>query len=196
MTSLRFCITTVLTCLLVAVAAAQSLSTGLLTGRGMDAATKLALSGAQVGIFGFVDYFARLDGASSHKRNRPIELFGEVLNANNTPHYIAERYGVHKYRADPDSPDSTHELALFDTTGFAGDLEGISIYPQPGGAGYVVVSNQQANTFRIFPRAGTPRKLHDHPLLASVRLSTHESDGSDVTPVELPGFPGGLFVAM
>jgi len=29
-----------------------------------------------------------------------------------------------------------------------------------------------------------------------VRLSTRESDGSDVTNVALPGFPGGLFVAM
>jgi 3-phytase len=111
-------------------------------------------------------------------------------------YYSDEQQGVHKYRADPDSTDSNHELALFGTTGFASDLEGISIYPRPGGAGYVVVSNQQADTFRIFPRAGAPGKPHEHPLLASVRLSTHESDGSDVTPVELPGFPGGLFVAM
>jgi 3-phytase len=111
-------------------------------------------------------------------------------------YYSDEQHGVHKYRADPDSPDSTHELALFGTTGFASDLEGISIYPRPGGAGYVVVSNQQADTFRIFPRAGTPGKPHEHPFLASVRLSTHESDGSDVTAEALPGFPGGLFVAM
>jgi 3-phytase len=111
-------------------------------------------------------------------------------------YYSDERYGVHKYRADPLAPDSTHELALFGTTGFASDLEGISIYPRPGGADYVVVLNQQADTFRIFPRAGTPGKPHDHSFLTSVRLSTHESDGSDVTPVELPGFPGGLFVAM
>ena len=107
-----------------------------------------------------------------------------------------EQHGVHKYRADPDAADAGQELALFGTTGFVSDLEGISIYPQAGGAGYVVVSNQQADTFRIFPRAGTTGKPHDHPLLKSVRLSTRESDGSDVTNVPLPGFPGGLFVAM
>jgi 3-phytase len=111
-------------------------------------------------------------------------------------YYSDEQYGVHKYRADPAAPDAAQELALFGTTGFVSDLEGISIYPQPKGAGYVLVSNQQADTFRIFPRGGTPGKPHDHPLLASVRLSTHESDGSDVTAEALPGFPGGLFVAM
>ena len=113
-----------------------------------------------------------------------------------TIYYSDEQYGVHKYRADPAAPDAAQELALFGTTGFVSDLEGISIYPQAGGAGYVLVSNQQADTFRIFPRGGTRGKPHDHPLLASVRLSTHESDGSDVTAEALPGFPGGLFVAM
>ncbi len=111
-------------------------------------------------------------------------------------YYSDEQYGVHKYRADPAAPDAAQELALFGTTGFASDLEGISIYPQTKGTGYVLVSNQQADTFRIFPRGGTPGKPHDHPLLASVRLSTRESDGSDVTAEALPGFPGGLFVAM
>ena len=111
-------------------------------------------------------------------------------------YYSDEQHGVHKYRADPDAPEAGKELALFGTTGFASDLEGISIYPQAGGAGYVIVSNQQADTFRIFPRAGTPGKPHDHALLASVRLSTRESDGSEVTAEALPGFPGGLFVAM
>ncbi len=111
-------------------------------------------------------------------------------------YYCDETHGVHKYRADPDAPDAATELALFATSGFASDHEGVSIYPTGEKTGYVVVSNQQADTFRIFPREGTPGKPHEHPLRASVRLSTIESDGSDVTPVELPGFPGGLFVAM
>jgi 3-phytase len=107
-----------------------------------------------------------------------------------------EQFGVRKYRADPAAPDAAEELALFGTTGFASDHEGISIYPQAGGQGYILVSNQQADTFRIFHRAGTPGKPHDHPLLASVRVSSRESDGSEITAEALPGFPGGLFVAM
>ncbi len=111
-------------------------------------------------------------------------------------YYSDEQHGVRKYRADPAAPDAAPELALFGTTGFAADHEGFAIYPQAGGAGYLIVSNQQADTFRIFPRAGRAGKPHDHPFLKSVRLSTHESDGCDVTNVALPGFPGGLFVAM
>ncbi|MDQ5978275.1 MAG: 3-phytase [Verrucomicrobiota bacterium] len=111
-------------------------------------------------------------------------------------YYSDETFGVRKYAADPDAPEANKELALFGTTGFASDREGISIYPQAGGRGYVLVSDQQAYRFQIFPRAGIPGKPHDHPLLAAVDVAAIQSDGSDVTPVELPGFPGGLFVAM
>lgn len=107
-----------------------------------------------------------------------------------------ETVGVRKYRVDPDAPNANEELALFGTAGFASDHEGITVYPTGVATGYILVSNQQADTFRIFPREGLAGKAHDHPLLASVRLSTRESDGSELTPVALPGFPGGLFVAM
>lgn len=107
-----------------------------------------------------------------------------------------ETFGVRKYAADPLAEDAEDQLAVIGPAGFAEDREGISIYPTAPGKGYLLVSNQAADTFRIFPREGTPADPHDHPLLASVRLSTLDSDGSDVTATELPGFPGGLFVAM
>lgn len=108
-----------------------------------------------------------------------------------------ESAGIRKYHADPAAEDAEDELAFFGTTGFARDHEGISVYPTGPGTGYIIVSNQQANTFRLFPREGTVAGgPHDHPLLASVRLATLDSDGSDVTATALPGFPGGLFVAM
>jgi 3-phytase len=111
-------------------------------------------------------------------------------------YYSDETYGVHKYRVDPDAPDANKELALFATTGFASDHEGISIYKINDGTGYILVSDQQNNAFRIFPREGTPGKPHDHPLLKTVDVSAIESDGSEVTSTALPGFPNGLFVAM
>ncbi len=107
-----------------------------------------------------------------------------------------ETSGVRKYHADPLADDAEDELAHFGTTGFAEDREGISIYPTGPGRGYLLVSNQAADTFRIFARECAPGRPHEHPLVASVRLSTLDSDGSDVTRAELPGFPGGLFVAM
>lgn len=111
-------------------------------------------------------------------------------------YYSDEGCGVRKYHADPLAKHADDELALFGTTGFAGDHEGISVYKFPDGTGYLLVSNQQADSFRVFPREGTAGKPHDHPLLTSIRVAAQDSDGSDVATAPLPGFPGGLFVAM
>ena len=107
-----------------------------------------------------------------------------------------EGVGIRKYRADPDAPDAGRELALFGTKDFKDDHEGISIYPTGPGRGYLIISNQQDDTFNLYAREGAAGDSHRHDLLARVAVSTVESDGSEVTPVELPGFPGGLFVAM
>lgn len=111
-------------------------------------------------------------------------------------YYSDEGHGVHKYQVDPDAPDANKELALFGTTGFASDHEGISIYKLNDGTGYIIVSDQQRNALRIFPREGMAGKPHDHPFVKSVNISAIESDGNEVTNVALPGFPNGLFVAM
>lgn len=112
-------------------------------------------------------------------------------------YYSDETHGVHKYLADPDAPDADKELALFGTSGFASDHEGISIYKRADGTGYVIVSDQQNNRFQIFPREGRAGHPHEHPLLGTVPVAAIESDGSDVTSVPLgPKFPHGLFVAM
>ena len=111
-------------------------------------------------------------------------------------YYSDERYGVRKYHADPLAEDAEDELAEIGVTGFARDHEGISIYQSGAGTGYILVSNQQADTFRIFPREGSNGDPHAHPFLTSVRVAAMDSDGSDVTNAELPGFPGGLFVVM
>ena len=110
-------------------------------------------------------------------------------------YYSDEGVGVRKYHAHPDSGDT--ELALFAQAGFADDHEGISLYAQPGGAGYILVSDQGANTFHAYPRAGMPGAPHQHPELWVVRVATRESDGSETIARPLgPDFPQGLFVAM
>jgi 3-phytase len=112
-------------------------------------------------------------------------------------YYSDERGGIKKYHADPDAPDAGVELAVFGTDGFKEDREGISIYKIDDGTGYILVSDQQANSFRIFKREGEPDDPHDHRLVKIVKLSTNESDGSDVTNVAIDErFLFGLFVAM
>lgn len=105
-----------------------------------------------------------------------------------------EQHGIHKSYAHPDS--SNVELALFGITGFKEDIEGISIYKTGSTTGYILVSDQQANMFRIFPREGSPENLHEHAEISAFLASTSESDGSDVINRALPGFPSGIFVAM
>lgn len=112
-------------------------------------------------------------------------------------YYSDELAGVRKYHADPDAQDADVELALIGAGGFTSQCEGISIYTIDDGTGYILVSDQQANAFRIFTRGGEPGNPHDHRLLRVVKVSTNESDGSEVTSVALgERFPSGLFVAM
>jgi 3-phytase len=109
-------------------------------------------------------------------------------------YYSDEGAGIRKYYAHPDS--SSVQLALFGDNGFAQDHEGISIYKKSQGEGYILVSDQQANQFHVFTREGTKSDPHDHSLIGVIKVSTSESDGSEVTSEELPGFTTGLFVAM
>lgn len=110
-------------------------------------------------------------------------------------YYSDEGVGVRKYYADP--AKGNEELALFATEGFTDDHEGISIYQTSQREGYILVSDQGANLFHVFPREGNQGNPNAHPLLVKIPLGTVSSDGSDATAVNLgPNFPKGIFVAM
>ncbi|ASZ12986.1 phytase [Chitinophaga pendula] len=110
-------------------------------------------------------------------------------------YYSDEGKGVRKYFADPEK--GNQELALFATTGFTEDHEGISIYQLTDSTGYILVSDQGANKFHIFPREGANGNPHQHNPLKVVKVSANHSDGSDVVAIPLnETFRHGLFVAM
>jgi len=110
-------------------------------------------------------------------------------------YYSDEQHGVHKYYADP--AKGNEELALFSQQGFTSDHEGISIYKNSATTGYILVSNQQKNSFMVYPREGSKGQIHQHDLITEIQVSTDESDGSDVVSLPLNAqFPNGLFVAM
>jgi len=151
-------------------------------------------------------YQYRLDGSSGVVRGELVRKFGKfsgeaeieaiaVDAEHGYVYYSDEMYGIRKYYADPDS--SNVELAVFGTTGFTDDREGISIYKHEDGSGYILVSNQGGNTFNVYPREGSGNDPHAHPQIASLVLSTVSSDGSEVSSRPFgPEFPQGLFVAM
>jgi 3-phytase len=110
-------------------------------------------------------------------------------------YYSDEGKGVRKYYAHPDS--SSNQLALFAKKEVKEDHEGLSIYKNPDGTGFIILSDQQANKFNIYSREGSKHNPHVHPLLKSVRLSTEQSDGNEIVPVPLnETFKKGIFVAM
>ncbi|MFL9831208.1 phytase [Flavobacterium sp. ARAG 55.4] len=110
--------------------------------------------------------------------------------------YCDEQFGIRKYVADP-AAKNDNELALFGQKDFKADNEGIAIYKKSATEGYILVSNQQANTFMVYPREGANGNPNEYPLLAEIPTSTIECDGADVTSVNLGGqFQNGLFVAM
>jgi len=157
---------------------------------------------------GYLHQYRLVDDGAGTVRGLFVRAFGTwsgqkeieaiaVDDAAGYVYYSDEGFGVRKYHADPLADDAEDELTVIGRTGFAEDHEGISIYELDATTGYILVSNQQADTFRIFAREGGPGGPHDHAFLGSVRLSTRESDGSEVTSAALsPRFPGGLFVAM
>ncbi len=110
-------------------------------------------------------------------------------------YYSDEGVGVRKYFAEPSK--GNQELALFATTGFTEDHEGISIYQTSKKKGYILVSDQGANQFHIFSREGTAQNPHEHTLLKVVKVKAVQSDGSEVVSVPLNNtFKKGLFIAM
>jgi len=110
-------------------------------------------------------------------------------------YYSDEQMGVRQYYADPEK--GNQQLALFGTTGFKVDHEGISIYKLNAKTGYILVSDQGANRFQIFSREGTKENPFEHRLLKIADVQATQSDGSDVVNVPLNAtFKHGLFVVM
>jgi 3-phytase len=111
-------------------------------------------------------------------------------------YYCDEQFGIRKYKADPALNDNS-ELALFGQKDFKADNEGIAIYKTTAATGYILVSNQKANTFMVYPREGANGNANDYPLLAEIPTSTIECDGADATTLNLgDAFQKGMFVAM
>lgn len=111
-------------------------------------------------------------------------------------YYSDERAGVRKYHADPELNNNT-ELAFFAQNDAKADHEGIAIYKTGERTGYILVSNQQNNSFMVYTREGTADSPHRHVKLADVPVSAIESDGAEATSVNLgPKFPNGMLIAM
>ena len=128
------------------------------------------------------------------KGGKEIEAIA-VDNEMGYVYYSDEGYGIHKYYADPSK--GNEELALFGLEDFKDDHEGIAIYKSSDSTGYILVSNQQDNSYNIYPREGENGNPNQHTMITKVPLSTVESDGADALAIPAGSkFPKGFLVAM
>ena len=115
-------------------------------------------------------------------------------------YFADEDYGIRKWHADPDHPDANRELAVFGSSGFEMNREGIGIYPDVNGGGYIVCVDQipGGSRLRFYPRRGLEGRPHDQDrLLHVVRIAADSTDGMEVVRAgALPGFPHGAVIAM
>lgn len=112
-------------------------------------------------------------------------------------YYSEEKFGIHKYAADPAAPDASRELALFATTDFAEDREGLSIFAATDATGWLLVSDQSARRFQVFRREGAAEDPHRHERVGFLEVATVQSDGSEIVSLPMgPRFPRGVFLAM
>ena len=113
-------------------------------------------------------------------------------DANATVFLSEESKGVWKVGAEPDASTSgTLIIRVGDASGLKADVEGIAIDHEAGSAGFLVVSSQGSNDFKVYglqaPHAYVRTFTIDGVTAAS---------GIEVTNANLgPAFPGGIFTA-
>lgn len=110
-------------------------------------------------------------------------------------YYSDEMAGIRKYYADPEK--GNEEIAFFGQNDVKRDHEGIAIYKKDDKTGYILLSNQQNNSFVVYKREGSSTNPHEHKAIAEIPVSAIECDGADATSINLGSkFPNGIFVAM
>lgn len=112
--------------------------------------------------------------------------------------YIGEEdVGLWRFGAEPNAGDKKRAVALIkDNPAWKDDFEGVSIYRQAGGRGYIVVSSQGNNTYAVFDRQGANRYRGSFAIAPNGKGidGVSETDGLDVSSGALPGYPQGILV--
>ncbi|HMB60490.1 MAG TPA: phytase [Xanthomonadales bacterium] len=113
--------------------------------------------------------------------------------------FVAEEdIGIWKYSAEPDGGDNRTPVALVANSKLTDDVEGLSILYGPDGSGYLLASNQGADSYALYTREGDHEFLGLFHVMADEATGidgASETDGLDVTSANLgDAFPHGVFV--
>ena len=109
-----------------------------------------------------------------------------------------ENVAIWKYSAEPDGGDTRVMVDNADTGNITADVEGLALYYGPDGGGYLIASNQGADSYAVYERANDNQFLGLFHIVADAGTGidgASETDGLDVTSANLgPAFPNGLVV--
>lgn len=100
-----------------------------------------------------------------------------------------EDKGIWEVSGEPDDPTPGRLVITLEKHGLVGDIEGLAIYHLPQGRGFLIVSNQSRDNFKVF------RREEAHEFVGTFAIAgVKETDGLDVVNVDLGShFPSGLF---
>lgn len=104
--------------------------------------------------------------------------------------YVSEETaGVWEVGAEPDAATPGTLVIKVKENGLAGDVEGLALVALPEGKGYLFVSDQGKNTFRVYRREGK----HEYVGAFAVKGAA-DTDGIEIAATDLGAkFPQGLF---
>jgi 3-phytase len=110
--------------------------------------------------------------------------------------YVGEEGGgVWKFAAAPDAPAEGKRIARVGENGLKADVEGLTIYHAAGGKGYLIVSSQGNNTFKVYEREGDNRFLLTIDPRKGTIDDVSDTDGICVTNRPTSArFPKGMFM--
>ncbi|MGH8943000.1 MAG: phytase [Acidimicrobiia bacterium] len=110
--------------------------------------------------------------------------------------YVAEEaVGIWKYEAEPDGGSSRVPVDQVGST-LEADVEGLTIYYGPEGAGYLIASSQGSGQYATYNRTDNEHVSNFQIVDSASVDGTSSTDGIDVMSAPLgAGFPNGLFVA-
>ncbi len=147
----------------------------------------------------FDDGAGRVDAALVRTIEVGSIVEGLVADDRHAVLYVGEEeVALWKYGAEPGDGDARTAVAAVGPGGsFTSDIEGLAIYAASNGTGYLVASDQFADSFVVFRREGRNEFVKRFFVSSgsSVDGVTH-TDGLDLANFPLgPGFERGAFVA-
>jgi 3-phytase len=127
------------------------------------------------------------------KLNSTVE--GLVADTHHKTLYIAEEdRGIWAYPLVDHSAFAPRLILVTDDKLLMADIEGLTLYDQGEGQGYILCSIQGANSYGVLDRQSLSL-LGIFKIVPSGSIDgAEETDGIDVSAEALPGFPKGLFV--